>query len=270
MKKHMMEAIKGYFSSNGIKYNSNANLTELLADYLENTSKLITCKKRKVYESQYLQNKLQGEFADYRDVVTKFCNKFENGEDISGHLSRKIYDSTFYDKLLSSWGIYHVHLNEKEAHTNTEMKDNRAEVLLFIRVEGDNVYFIDVQKHSQKYVFSNFNLLEVLVDEWEYLMEPLEIKGIVPGSLQPKITCDKEINMLRKINVNPAFEIKGKAYMPGLGVTCAGSSVSSMIRAQRIVKSITNIKHVQLFQLTPNRDTLGVYKLIGDKKLYYI
>lgn len=272
MEKHMMQALKNYFKSKGIKCNSGVGLTELLAEYLENTGKMVTCMKRKVHISQYLQDKLQSEFADYRDIVNKFQIKFQEGENINGHLSRKIYDATFYDKLLSSWGIYHIHLNEKEANTDVEMKENRSEVLLFIKLEEENVYFIDVQSHNQKYVFSSFKLLEVIANEWEYLLDKFKInqEGIVPGSLQPKITCDKEIDMLRKANINTFFEIKGKIYMPGWGITSVGSSLECMMRAQKIIKNIRNIKHVQLFQLTPNRESLGVYKIIGDRTIYYI
>ena len=70
--------------------------------------------------------------------------------------------------------------------------------------------------------YADPELLKIIADNWPKILEPFELKGILPGN---EMTTS-EINHCRKLGVNTVFQMNGKVYMePGLGITAAGTSL---------------------------------------------
>ena len=122
------------------------------------------------------------------------------------------------------------------------MKKNRSEWLLFCIVENGTVYFLDVLNHPTNEHFTAYHFLQIVhKNNWMKHIGFEEIKGIVLGSLKPKITKDEDIYKLYKNNVNISFEFEGKIYMPSFGIASSGDRIISSICLIAFKKSLRKI-----------------------------
>ena len=240
--KAITDTILEYFKQQETKIETR-DFEDILISYFHHIDKRLLQQKRRVFISKELQTKIDNnEIEDkYLTALKSFKTKFEAGDDMNSHLSTLIYDGDFYDKLLITWGIHHIHLNMKEAHNESEMHGNRSNLLLFCIIKDDSVYFIDTEKHKKNYVFSTFNLLNIISENWIHLIEEYEIKNIIPGTLKPVIKEDKDINDYRKLNVNIAYQINSKYYMfIDKQLNAVGSSAEDTMRVLHIKRAIWN------------------------------
>lgn len=137
------------------------------------------------------------------------------------------------------WGIYHIHLSNIEADSYGAMKSNRADKLLFAVIKEDDVYFIDIEKHNKEYVFSMFNLLKIIKNNWEFLL--YEHKDIV--DTVNAVYDDKTLYELFKANINYfIYKIEGKFYSIGLnGLTGAGTSMTNQLKFMELQRCLNKI-----------------------------
>lgn len=245
------ESIKQYFLSNSIRYNETDDFMLMVIKYLNSLEKHIKPVRRKVHISDNLVSN-----PDFANEIDTFKEKFENGEDMNGHLSRKIYNADFYDNLLNSWHIYHFHLSMITANTNAEMASNRSDTLLFAYVGENDVYFIDIAEHNRQHVFSMFSLLETGQRNWEQIFEPLELKDII--SLNNVVTNDSELSILLKNHINLVYKINGKYYFTNLGVSTIGSKTEHTRYFFQLSKTLSG-----LFPSIPEYPTNVVFTLSG-------
>lgn len=252
-KKDVREQVINILKENNINFNEKSSTCELLINYLNALNKRISTNKRKVLFSDNIQEIINSSNLNkkYIDAIFTFKNNFENGIDMNGHLSTNIYYSELSlkkknkiyrqsrDYLLDDWGIYHIHLNEKEAKNENEMHGNRSEYLLFVKVTIDKVYFIDILNHNEKNVFAKQELLKVLDRNWPFLLEKYRLHGINACTSY----TDEEINKRRKNGEYILYNINGKVYMPiGGGLTSAGTNVSHTNTADNILQDIEIIE----------------------------
>ena len=179
---------------------------------------------------------------------------------MNGHLSANIYysDMSIKDKrspiyrksrdyLLDDWGIYHIHLNEKEAKTEQEMrsdktnkeKGNRSEYLLFIKISDDKIYFIDILNHNKENVFSDQELLETLDKNWHFILE----KYLMPKVSSVNRLTNNEIEQTRKNGGFILYQINNKVYYPiGGGLNSAGTNIIHTSNADDILDDMRLIE----------------------------
>ena len=266
--KAITDTIINFFKHQTTKIKASADFEDILIAYFHYVGKRIHPQKRQVIISKELQCKIDSnEIEDeYLIALQDFKVKFESGNDMNGHLSKKVYDGNFYDKLLICWGIHHLHLKMIEAHNKKEMTNNRSDILLFCIIKEDFVYFIDVEVHGKDYVFSTFDLLNIISQNWIHLIQEYEIKDIIPGTLQPVIKEDKDINDLRELNLNMAYELNNKYYIfIDKRLNSVGSSAEDTMRVLHIKRAIMNampkvpinVRNIE-FVLTPFGRKLGV------------
>ena len=234
------EIYKNY-KLNGFKYNpKERNLTNVLADYISVLiTKLVTEVPREIKISKELEAKIAND-ENLKDNIDFMVNKIKNGENINGHLTRKIYNTTDNDKLFSEWGIKHIHLNKKEANTNEEMANNRKGDLLFCVFTKDTCYLLDALLHDEHNVFALINYLRIMKNNWPGIF--LEECVDSHYSWAPK--TDEEIVKLRESNINVmAYEIDGKQYIKKNldGLTVAGTNLNTKLLAIDMIKKIENI-----------------------------
>ncbi len=238
-----------------IKFNNQDSTHGLLMSFLNVVNRTIKPIPRKVFLSDNIekiirQNKLDRK---YIKALLNFKLAFEKGIDMNGHLSANIYysDMSVKDKrnsiyknsrdyLLDDWGIYHIHLNEKEAkneqemrrNKNTKDKGNRSEYLLFVKIIGNEIYFIDIYNHNTKNVFSNQELLETLDRNWHFILE----KYKDPGLIAVNRLTNKEIGEARKKGSFMPYTINNKVYSPiGGGLNSAGTNIFHTDNADNIL-----------------------------------
>lgn len=185
--------------------------------------KLIKQIPRNVLTSKNIQNSSYAE--DTKKALAAIEYKFNVGDDINPHLSKGLLNGKYTDQLFADWGIYHLHLN-----TDVDEDDNRfvkrSKDVLFVTLSGDTVYFIDIRPHGpqgEPNVFAQKSLLQTIVEEWPWLLEPYKIKDAI--SIRDEINDAKGIRKMRNEAVNLFHNINGGIYLPpGGGFTPAGTS----------------------------------------------
>lgn len=168
----IIENIIKYYRENDIKYTQTLDFDFrlFLLDYFEVLRKLIPQKKRRVYISSKLRAKVKSsKFKMWKERFEKIRIMFENGDDIIPYLSVRAKKSGFNDKLLTCWDIHHIHFYPEKT---------RGDMLLFVLVENDSVYMIDVIPHNTKYVFSLLELLNTIYKSWPFLLEKYRVHNI--------------------------------------------------------------------------------------------
>lgn len=239
-KDYIDEIYKNY-DSNGFKYNPNErNLTNVLADYISIlTTKFVFDVPRKIKISKELEAKIAND-ENLKDNIGFMVNKIKNGEIINGHLSRKIYETNYNDKLFSEWGITHIHLNKTEASTNEEMANNREGDLLFCIFKKDTCYLLDALSHKEHNVFALMNYLRIMKNNWsnQFLIEAIDFHSDFPAKTEEDIIKFREANLN-----NMVYEIDGVQYIKKNpdGWTIANTNLNAKLLAISMIKGLEKI-----------------------------
>ena len=202
----------------GIKYSADVEADKTLLEYINFRTKMISKRRRTVKFSDELEHKMStGEFksksnnelVDKSEVevierlIKYFKEMFENGEDINYHLSRQAFNSEIFDTLLNSWNIKHIHLNSKVSLSKSSMKKNRSEWLLFCIVDENVVYFLDVLHHPENEHFMSYHFLQIVHrNHWMNFIGFHKVEGVIPGSIELKVTKDEDIYELYRCRLN--------------------------------------------------------------------
>ena len=227
----LYEIAKQLLAHYGIDSSSATTDKDFIKMYMNIHLRLIRPEKYQVLRSKALTARsLPQEIGNGINSVQK---KLEQGVDVTPHMSKSILDGTFTDFLFSDWGIYHLHLG-------LSMKGNfieRTREVLFLSIQGSRAYFIDVREHGrngEKHVFSQFDILQILADEFIEIIEPFELRNVT--GLSRNITDPEEIAKYRNAGIVLAHEINGKVYAPmGGGITTARTSINTVQETDRLL-----------------------------------
>ena len=226
---HIREAILNYYRKYGLSFDVRApyDTAYALKGYLVSLRKNIMPRKSKVYISrELLQKSNSADLAMWRERFYELKTWFENGSDIRPYLSKHYRQSTFQDRLLNCWKMHHIHF-----YPNKKTGD----MLLFAMVFDDVAYFIDVLPHKKKAVFSTYNLLNIVYDNWEELLAPYEIKGVT--TVMDPITTDEGIEKVRKAGLTTYIKVREKVYiLDSQAANC--DSAADGIMTNRILNAI--------------------------------
>lgn len=122
--------------------------------------------------------------------------------------------------------MHHIHFNP-----NVKSGD----MLLFAMVYDEAAYFIDVLPHNKKAVFSTYNLLNIVYDNWKELLAPYEVKGA--KTVVNPITTDEEIGKVRKEGLTTFIKVRDKVYLLDSQAANCDSAADGII-AGRILNTI--------------------------------
>lgn len=170
--------------------------------------------KKQVYFSSELTEKMKDLDDNTLRSIQLFKQRFEDGEDMTGFLSRQIFEADRLDYLRFVWRIYHLHLSEKVALSKTAMKKNRSDKLLLAMIKPSEVYFIDIINHPEKPEgFFDIQHLKIIINNgWMSVAGFAVMENVYPGSLKPKITDAEHIFKLYSCHVNLQFEFDEIPY----------------------------------------------------------
>jgi len=167
---------------------------------------------------------LRAKYSTLLPVIDEIKNKMLAGEDISAYQSKSAEKFEYHDRLLNHWGIYHLHLNPISTLKNGYVK--RADDLLFLRIEGNTAYLIDIRDHSEINVWEQRELIEYVDNNWP------DLHFTINGDLVKKTLNPTQRATLRQKNVNSYESISGKTIMAKLGVMSNGSPIDAIMRYQ--------------------------------------
>ncbi|MBK5274155.1 MAG: hypothetical protein JJE30_03785 [Desulfuromonadales bacterium] len=169
-------------------------------------------------------------FINNKSYIEAIRNKAESGEDLVPHASHRVDDITEKDELLADWGIYHIHPGHGTRPRKSGFVDGAAE-LLFVLPRGKDLYFIDVLDHKS---WTNFSLIEVIDNNWPFLLDPFRLKNVVGLSNEP---TEEDLYKLRKNQINAFFRV-GKSFFigPGGGLASDGSASRAVLMSMNLKK----------------------------------
>ena len=188
-----------------------------IGDFFSYLYGLILPVKRKVHYSKELIKKIElNELtAEKVEVLKKYADAFSSGKDMNGFLSNNIKDVRKPDFLLYTWHLYQLHMSGKFIEDAEQMKNNRSDMQLLCIINQGDVFFVDVIPHPTKAEeYFNIRSLEIILNNgWMEKIGFLEITGMNLGTLEPKITENKDIfDLYSKGRINLSFEFHGKGY----------------------------------------------------------
>lgn len=145
----------------------------------------------------------------HREVLEEIIQRLQDGESLHSYLSRKAPELDYKDDLLISWQIHHLHLSSiKTKDTNGFVSRIHGQSdLLFLRIDGSTAHLIDIASHSEKHLFSNPRLLEIIDENWPELH--IDAKQVTGNIFSPE-----KIKNLRAHRVNYIISVNGRNIMP--------------------------------------------------------
>lgn len=226
----MRQKIINFLKSHNIRCDEGMTYTDSLIKLFDLNGKWIPTKKRNVVYSEELKGKMANNLSeDVVDLLYFFEKEFTDGKNINCHLSRNIFVSETYDRLLNHWNIHHLHLNKDEATSDSEMRSNRSDTYLLFLIDAENVYFLDCVPHLKGDEFADLSFIEIIFNNKWFVAVPLiKLNNIV--SLEVDIRNKEEIYTLWKNNVNiAAYRFGDEFYSIGQRISCLGNRLSDTL-----------------------------------------
>lgn len=123
------------------------------------------------------------------------------------------------DAMWAEWGIHHFHLV-------TDPKNERADWLLFAKVNGEQVLFIDVRRHSEDALWTQAEICLTLLNDWPQQSGIADLAEDQPCQfLVPQLTAEDRQKM-RKAGINHAITHNNRPlFRHRGGLTLAGTSL---------------------------------------------
>ncbi len=215
----------------GLKHEQETgNLNNPLLRWLDFRLRYIDPKPRKVLLSNRFPKRVPQSF---NHALTYLIHLIERGENINPYQGKGLvlhHDisgsrrQNRTDLLWADWGIIHLHLTEAPI-SQKEYFSERSEWILF-GIPGDDFFaVIDIRNHDEENIFSNPELMEIILESWPEMMKRFEIKGLAAPKKVDMLGA-KEHATLRKSGVSSLITIKGKLYAaPGMGISTASTPV---------------------------------------------
>jgi len=213
------------------------NTTEdVLRSYFNLKHKVIKSKPRSVTISKGLLAKAKS--LNVETVLVTIESKFISGEDVNPFLSKSIFRSESHDHLLNDWQIHHLHLNTRKKKP-TDYFNARSELLLFVHLTDDIVYFIDIRRHNENYVFAQRDLLRIVRDNWPDVNKKFMVSD-EEMNVYPKLD-EEGITKLRKKGYMFYTQADGYSYAPNLGSAVSGFSMLAGLQMNEFHRELYKI-----------------------------
>lgn len=218
--------VLGFLNTHGFQCSEETDYTKVLLTLFDLNRKWIPSKRRTVVYSKELKDKIKNSLSnDIVDLIRFFEAKFSEGENINNHLSRNIFLSEKYDKLLNQWNVHHLHLCKDEAKSDFEMRSNRSDMYLLLLVDSEKVYFLDCIPHLKGDEFADLNFIEIVFNnKWLDVVPLIKMDHVV--NLEFAVRNKEDIYKFWEHNINvTAFEFENEYYSVGNGVTLLGNNL---------------------------------------------
>lgn len=143
-----------------------------------------------------------------RQALNEIVRRLKKGASLKPYLSKRVKTPEVSDGLLLSWSILHLHLNPISSMNDTGFVA-RSDTLLMLRIEQDQAYLVDILPHSEKDLFVDTRLLQIIDRNW-----PKLLTGAPGLSAEPHTPT--AIKMLRKRNVNHTIAMENRVIFPNM------------------------------------------------------
>jgi len=226
---HIEEQLKGM----GYALPTELSLHEKCLRFLNVLRRRIPLAERQVFVSKELT--CPGKHEQGLKILLR---EARTGEDLFSHLSRRILNLDFDDKLLNDWGIHHFHLGlelDPQYSKHGLLKGTRE--VLFARVTSSAFYAIDVMGHK----WTEKRLLEILHANWPQTIARYKLRDI--SGTKHQVEAD-ELSQFRRAGVQAVLELAdGTVYAPiGGGYATSGRSVEVVRNCDYLKALLTDLE----------------------------
>lgn len=231
-KQDLVDAIFKAYDNGNIEYDrTNKNYDDVVIKYFTLLLRLIGPRKRTVHISKEIQEKIGGndvESIRLRSLVEDMKEKFEQGKDVNGHLSKHVFKdikSGDEDMMFNDWRIYHLHMDLNELDVFDFDREMSGD-LLFAVVLYDDVYFLQTTYHGLDDWY-NIEFLKIMKNNWE---DELLYKHNDIVDISYDFSSSSDIKNIRKAKVNHIIHcIDGNYYsVKSLGYAANGTNIEAL------------------------------------------
>ena len=151
------------------------------------------------------------------------------------HLSQRLLEPEYRDLLLYDWGIHHLHLGIASCEKDPRFVA-RTNELLYVRVEPNDLYCIDILTHDPVDGFANQRLISIIHDNWPHLLQKYRIIGVNadPGLTNDLIAKGRSVGVTTCISTRDGF-----TYFPmGGGYASDGSSIQATTSGNMLIQRL--------------------------------
>jgi hypothetical protein len=201
---------------------------------------------RSVRMSETLRRKLAGSSESVRIAVRAIADRSARGESLRLFQSKGVAEATRHDDLFNDWRIHHLHVGPlheprtlRRARSRTEPRKGyfigRSDELLFVCVDDDALYMIDLLKHGS---WADRVLFDTMYREWPHIVERHFARGIVGYDV-----TNKQRAAARKNGLNLLTTVGERAYFPpGGGSSTSRMSIRVVTAADYFLDGVTQIE----------------------------
>jgi hypothetical protein len=216
------------------------DVSQLLIIYVNWRERFVPQNARTVHVSEELRTSALISKGELSSAFKKICRKIAAGGDLTPRLSRKIATGferpksskknlghrRDLDLMLNDWGIHHLHLS---AEIEEDGFATRTGPLLFAAFQYQAAYLIQIYEHG---AWTKKELIEIAIRNWPDAGIVHEVKGVL--GLAQSYTETEHLS-LRNVGINCPIEYAGKVYMSPRGLSTAGTSMTSVRHAGRLL-----------------------------------
>jgi hypothetical protein len=210
------------------------SLHDLAIQYYDLRRRYIPSRPRRVQVSDRVESADQ-----HSEAIKIIAAKVKHGESLTAHLSRGISRAGSLDLMMVDWGIHHLHLS---ASIEPDGFVTRTGDILFVRLEDDCVYFIDILPHGGgQPPWTDVDIFETIHRNWPELTNEWALRRIIafPGG-GPFSAAERRRMRQRGIQV-PITLSDGTVIVPSMGITLAGTSGEALIQYDRDVQFVDGV-----------------------------
>lgn len=160
----------------------------------------------------------------YMCVVKEIEAASLRGDDLTPRLSKMVGELRHDDAMLNDWGIHHLHLGSVGSAPGALA--GRTGPLLFVFVQEDRIYFLDVLLHGKgQRPWIRRDLVEVIHSTWPDAIRRFRMNAVAVTHLS-----DDQVATARRKNLSMFVETKDSTVYAPLG----GGYMTSGISAQAV------------------------------------
>lgn len=214
------------------------SLHELLGQFCNRLAKNVPHRPRKVHLSRQL--KLHSLYLNEKKrSIDGIIQDIEGGRNLSRYLSDTADQLDKIDYCLANFGVHHMHLGEIQQGGKRKDRVKCTRSLLFVKVEDDDAYLLDILDHDLRASFLSIRLMRTMLENWPELLNSYRF----PVHSLEKLS-DHEIAELLEGNVNCAIDLGTDVNpyqvfrLPGMGMTSAGTSLKIGTQVDNILRDL--------------------------------
>lgn len=222
-----IDILTEFYKKYGIAYKVHAHISLQLPRYFNFRLKFIQFPPRTILISRELSQKLHRH--PHQDALFDIIQRTGKGADINPYQSKESFNVDYHDRLFNDWGIHHLHLSTTKKKP-TDYFHTRTGPLLFARFTNTTAYFLDVKGHQDKNVWSDRELIRIIVRNWPESIAHAKHPNIFYPDLD-----DAQIGKLRRQGHMFGVNIDGTGYLLlGHGQASSGDNMMAGRMANKV------------------------------------